>query len=54
VNKKEAKKTLTNWDRAFENARVPDSKKFFASFFQKRRASLPCRTNRLTVIGHVS
>jgi len=35
VNKKEAKKTLTNWDRAVENARVPDSKKFFASFFKK-------------------
>jgi hypothetical protein len=40
VNKKEAKKTLTIWARAVENARAPDSKKFFASFFQKRRAFL--------------
>jgi len=40
VDKKEAKKTLFVWARAVENARAPDSKKFFASFFQKRRGFL--------------
>jgi hypothetical protein len=40
VNKKEAKKTLILLARARATARGLDEKKFFASFFQKRSASL--------------
>jgi hypothetical protein len=39
---KSAQKTLTRRDRGFDatTAHVPDSQKFFGSFFQKRTASL--------------
>ncbi|WP_217696432.1 hypothetical protein, partial [Acidiphilium rubrum] len=40
VNKKEAKKTLLIWVRAFENARAPGSESFLLLFY-KKEAFLP-------------